>query len=263
MRQPPLEATETRPPSGQAAAALDGVHLADPLFAEALFDRLADVVFFVKDAHGRYVVVNSTLMRRCGFAHKGSLIGRSPLEVFPPELGASYAAQDRQVIATGEPIHDRLELHLYPNRVPGWCLTHKIPLFGRDGQIVGLAGISHDLRMPDKENPVYRRIAAAVTYIQEHYAEPLRLRELARIAKISVAQFERYIQRIFDLTPKQVIIKTRLDAAAHLLIGNQSVAEIAQECGYADHSAFSRQFKAVVGLSPTEYRALERTNKLG
>jgi hypothetical protein len=56
--------------------------------SEALFDRLADVVFFVKDAHGRYVVVNSTLMWRCGFAHKGSLIGHSPLKVFPPEQGS-------------------------------------------------------------------------------------------------------------------------------------------------------------------------------
>jgi AraC-like DNA-binding protein len=231
--------------------------LADPFFAEELFDLLADVVFFVKDAEGRYVLVNVTLMRRCGLQDKRGLIGRTPLDVFPAELGASYAAQDRQVITTGEPIHDRLELHLYPNRAPGWCLTHKIPLFDRDGQIVGLAGISRDLRMPDKEHPVYRRIAVAVTYIQEHYDEPLRVEELARIAKISVAQFERYLQRIFDLTPKQLIIKTRLDAAAHLLAGDRSVAEIALSCGYADHSAFSRQFRVIVGLSPIKYRALQ------
>jgi AraC-like DNA-binding protein len=191
------------------------------------------------------------------------LIGRSPVEVFPPELGASYAGQDRQVLATGEPIHGRLELHLYPNRVPGWCLTHKIPLSDRNGQIVGLAGISRDLRMPDREHPVYRRIAAAVTYIQEHYAEPLRMEQLARIANISVAQFERYIKRIFDLTPKQLIIKIRVDSAAHLLACDRSVAEIAQDCGYADHSAFSRQFKAVVGVSPIEYRALQGANTLG
>lgn len=262
MRQPSSEHHDELPTGHRPGSAFDGVLVADPFFAEALFDLLADVVFFVKDVRGGYVVVNTTLMRRCGFQHKSWLIGRLPIDVFPAELGASYAAQDRQVIATGEPIHDRLELHLYPNRVPGWCLTHKIPLFGHDGQIVGLAGISRDLRMPDKEHPVYRRIAAAVTYIQEHYAEPLRLAELARIAKVSAAQFERYMQRIFDLTPKQLIIKTRLDAAARLLTSDRSVAEIAQDCGYADHSAFSRQFRAVVGLSPIEYRALQRTNKL-
>jgi AraC-like DNA-binding protein len=46
-------------------------------------------------------------------------------------------------------------------------------------------------------------------------------------------------------------------------MSDRNVAEIAQDCGYADHSAFSRQFRAVVGLSPMEYRALQRTNKLG
>src|SRR6185436_20674941 len=95
------------------------------------------------------------------------------------------------------------------------------------------------------------------------YAEPLKLAELAKMARLSQSQLQRYIQRIFDLTPKQLIIKTRLDAAARLLVGDRTVAEIAQDCGYADHSAFSRQFRAVVGLSPTAYRTLRRTNGLG
>ncbi len=34
-----------------------------------------------------------------------------------------------------------------------------------------------------------------------------------------------------------------------------SIAEIAYQCGYADHSAFSRQFKALTGMSPVQYRA--------
>ena len=39
---------------------------------EALFDSLADVVFFIKDIEGRYVVVNETLLKRCGLADKQS-----------------------------------------------------------------------------------------------------------------------------------------------------------------------------------------------
>lgn len=34
-----------------------------------------------------------------------------------------------------------------------------------------------------------------------------------------------------------------------------SIAEIAYACGYTDHSAFSRQFKAHAGMSPVQYRA--------
>ena len=42
------------------------VALADAGIAEALFDLVPDVVFFVKDGVGRYVAVNHTLVSRCG-----------------------------------------------------------------------------------------------------------------------------------------------------------------------------------------------------
>ncbi|HET8910700.1 MAG TPA: AraC family transcriptional regulator [Ktedonobacteraceae bacterium] len=232
--------------------------LADPFFAELLFDQLADVVFFIKDLAGRYVVVNRTLMLRCGFQHKSELLGHAPQEVFPVEFGMRYADQDRDVLKHGQFIHNQLELHLYTSRRPGWCLTDKIPLLDREGRVIGLAGISRDLRVPDQDHPTYQRVADVVSSIQRRYAEPLRLEELAAIVQVSVAQLERYMQRIFDLTPKQLIIKTRIEAAARLLEGEQSVAEIAYACGYTDHSAFSRQFKVTTGLSPTAYRELRR-----
>jgi AraC-like DNA-binding protein len=230
--------------------------LADPFFAEVLFDQLADVVFFVKDTNGYYTIVNRTLMQRCGCQQKSELIGRSPLDVFPLQLGASYASQDQHVIASGEPIHHQLELHLYFNQKSVWCLTDKIPLFNHDGHIIGLAGISRDLYIPDKNHPVYQRIAHVVSYIQLHYAEQMKLESLAQIADLSVAQLERYMQRIFQLTPKQFIMKTRIEAATQLLRQEYTISEIAYACGYADHSAFSRQFKTAVGLSPINYRKL-------
>lgn len=230
--------------------------LADPFFAEALFDQLADVVFFVKNTRGCYTVVNRTLMLRCGCQHKSELIGRTPQEVFPAGFASSYASQDQHVIRHGQAIHNQLELHLYINQTPVWCLTHKIPLFDREGAIAGLAGISRDLHMPDRDHPIYQRIADVVAYIQQHYAEQLRIECLAQIAHLSATQLERYMQRIFQLTPKQFIMKTRIEAATRLLGQEQTISAIAFSCGYADHSAFSRQFKAAVGLSPVAYRKL-------
>jgi AraC-like DNA-binding protein len=232
------------------------LQLADPLFAELLFDRLPDVVFFIKDAASRYVAVNETLRVRCGCAAKADLLGRTTEELFPAELGASYARQDHEVIARGQPIADRLELHLYPDRAAGWCLTYKMPLFDRCGAVIGLAGVSRDLRVPDREDPHYRRIAAAIQHLHGHFGDALTIAELAGISGFSVAQFERHIHTIFGLTPKQLLIKTRLEAATRLLCGHDSVAAIAAACGYADHSAFSRQFRTVVGVSPREFRAM-------
>jgi AraC-like DNA-binding protein len=182
--------------------------------------------------------------------------GRSPLEVFPPDLGASYEVQDQLVIANGLAIHNQLELHLSASRKAIWCLTHKIPLRDHNDQVIGLAGISRDLPMPDRDHPIYQRIAVVVQHIQQNFGESLKLEELAQIARLSPAQLERHILRIFELTPKQLIIKTRIEAATILLKESTSVADIAYACGYSDHSAFSRQFKAIVGISPTQYREM-------
>ena len=235
-----------------------GARIGDVFFSEPLFDALPDVVFFVKDRAGRYVVVNQTLVRRCGMKDKSGLLGKTANEVFAAPLGQRFQAQDQSVLDEGVLIEDQLEL--YPNRDPGWCLTQKRPLRDSNGAIVGLAGVSRDLAMADNKNPAYHKVADAVRLIHEKYGEPLSLPQLARTANMSVAQIERYFERIFHLTPRQMIIKTRLEAASRMLAGDSSVSDIAQACGYADHSAFTRQFRATVGVTPSEYRLLLREN---
>src|SRR4051812_14098952 len=107
---------------------------ANPMFSEALFDALPDVVFFVKDARSRYAAVNQTLVQRCGCKLKENLIGRTAAEVFGAPYGDTWLAQDEAVLASGNDIFDRLELHLYPDRDPGWCLTRKMALRDPDGK---------------------------------------------------------------------------------------------------------------------------------
>jgi len=241
--------------SREATPPLPAPELADPWFAAALFDQTPDIVFFVKDRQARYLMVNETLAARCGLRRKSEMLGRTAAEVFPPPLGEGYVEQDQAVLETGEPIRNRLELHIYPGRRRGWCLTHKFPLLGIDGSIVALAGISKDLQRPDEAGEDYRQVARAVERLQTDYAEPLRIEQLARSAGLSVDRFERQVRRIFQLTPRQLLTKARIDAASALLLDPwRSVADVAQACGYTDQSAFTRQFKATVGLTPSAYR---------
>jgi AraC-like DNA-binding protein len=225
---------------------------------EAVFDAMPDIVFFIKDTEARYALANTTLALRCGLKDKRALLGKTAEQVFPVRFGRIYTAQDKFVLAQGSKIIDQLELHLYPGRHPGWCLTCKVPLRDPRGQVVGIAGISRDLQAPEGTHPAYSRLAAAVQHIQENYAQPLQLAQLARIANMSIAQIERYFHKIFHLTPRQVLLKARLDAASLLLAGSTSITEVATLCGYNDHSAFTRQFKATVGTTPSEYRQLLR-----
>jgi len=89
------------------------------------------------------------------------------------------------------------------------------------------------------------------------------MRQLAQMANMSIAQLERYFHKVFHLTPRQVLLKTRLDAATALLVSNGKVTDVAALCGYTDHSAFTRQFKATVGITPSEYRALLQAGMSG
>ena len=229
--------------------------ISDVFFTEPLFDVMPDVVFFVKDMQSRYVVVNKTLVERCGAANKQALVGRTANEVFPASMAVSYSEQDQIVLSGEAEVHDQLELHLYPDRDPGWCLTHKIPVRDAQKNIIGLSGISRDLAMPDQRHPLYHRVASAVRHLHAHYGEAIQMADLAQITNLSVAQIERYFQKIFSLTPRQMIIKIRLDAASAMLADQgKTITDIAAACGYQDHSAFSRIFKATVGVTPSEYR---------
>lgn len=223
---------------------------------ETLFDALSDVAFFVKDRGGRYLTVNHTLVRRCGLRSKQELLGRTVLEVHPRQLAQAYLAQDRQVIEAGSTIMKHLELHLYPNRRNGWCLTHKTPLRDEQGAIVGLVGTSHDLGLADERHPVYGKIASIAQQIRDNYHRPLCLNQLAQEAGLPLARVERLFQRVFHYSPRQLLLQSRLDGALALIEADpaRGIADIAAVCGYTDHSAFSRQFKALTGMTPVQYR---------
>ncbi len=229
--------------------------LAEPLVGEALFDCLTDLVFFIKNSRYEYVVVNQTLVERCGLHEKGELLGRRADEVFPSALGQTYRAQDERVLRSGEAVLNQLELHFSPSGRRGWCLTNKLPLKNRAGKTIGLVGISKDLDSGSEQGQDYAQVAKVVQYIQTNFHEPLRVKELAAKAGFSEYQFEQRVRKIFQLTPSQLIQKTRMEIAVRRLRASaDAIAVIAQDCGYSDQSAFTRQFRQTVGLSPSEYR---------
>jgi len=228
-------------------------------FLLELLDRVPEVVVFVKDAAGRYAAVNETLVQRLGLGHRREALGRTAAELFPAPLGERFLAQDLAVLRSGAPITDLLELHLYPGRGEGWCLTSKVCLRDPDGSVIGLAGISRDVHEPGEGEASMAGLAKALGELQARYDRPLRIERLAALAGLSPWRFSQRIRRLFGLTPAQLLRKTRLDAACALLReGDRPVSEIALACGYADQSAFTRQFKAVVGLSPVRYRERAR-----
>jgi AraC-like DNA-binding protein len=224
-------------------------------FVESLFDRVRDAVFTVKDPQGRYLAMSRSGVERCGLASREAAIGKTAFDLWPEEMARRYSDQDASLLRTGRPLVDALDLTLYPDRRPGWCLTQKLPLQDAAGQVVALACLSTDLPEPSRAGFIDAPFAAAVEHIHRHYGEGLRLEDLAALAGLSPGQFERRMKKLFQLSPGQYVMKVRIQAAAEALAGStRPIAAIAGEVGFCDQAALNRHFKQVAGLSPAAYR---------
>lgn len=220
-----------------------------------ILDLLSSTVFFVKNTQAQYMIVNKTLKVRLDIEHDSQIIGKTPAQMFGDKQGGEYMAQDLKVLE-GVSIVDRLELHTYPSGKLGWCMTHKFPIYNHNNQVVAMVGVSIDI---DKDNghqlKNHEKLAIAINYMKDHAEHKITIGELAKQTGLSISRLERLFRSVLQLSPQQMLQKIRLEKAIDLLKNpKQSVVEIALQCGYADHSAFSRQFKQLTGLSPSDFR---------
>lgn len=232
----------------------------------ALHDVFAGVphtMFCVKDVDGRYLAVNQAFAERAGRT-VAAVIGRRASEIFPADLAASYEAQDERVLATGESLRNELELILRPDGSRGWYVTTKTRLVDGDGGVVGLASVSYDLRTATATDDRHARLQAAIDVARRRFAEPVRVSELADAAGMSLPQLDRALRRAIGLSPKQLLLRARLDEAMRRLDdGDLPIARVATECGYYDQSSFTRQFRRATGMTPASYRLAARVGPAG
>ncbi|NLW09576.1 MAG: AraC family transcriptional regulator [Firmicutes bacterium] len=99
------------------------------------------------------------------------------------------------------------------------------------------------------------QLREVVKYITEHYAEPIKVSQLAEMTYLSPRHFTRIFKEYFQTTPMNFITNCRLQRARQLLAEkNHSITQVANECGFSDSNYFARQFKKAFGVSPSEYR---------
>jgi PAS domain S-box-containing protein len=222
---------------------------------EALFDSLSDVLFCVKDPAKLYVAANGAFVRAAGLRSRAELLGRSASGLFPPALAAGYEQQDEAVLSSGEAVQNRLEMVTRPDGAIGWFMSQKVPVRDAGGQIVAIAGISRDLSTSAEKGATLNPLATALAALQKDFAGPLRVMELAATVGLSVSQFERRMREYTGLTPRQLLTKARIEAAAKALRStDQMLGAIAIDYGFYDQASFTRQFRAATGTTPGDYR---------
>lgn len=111
-----------------------------------------------------------------------------------------------------------------------------------------------------KENPAVciKPVSDSLSYINEHFHEPLSLEQLAAKAGLSLYHFTRIFAKETGFTPHQYLINTRLSAAKFLLKSSEaSVKDIGFSTGFHSESSFCSTFKKHTGITPSQYRDAE------
>lgn len=94
-----------------------------------------------------------------------------------------------------------------------------------------------------------------VDYIQLHIAENIRVSDIASRFGYNAKYLSHIFCKITGATLKQFVLNQKIDSANFMLTDtNKSIADIAQSLGFDDSHNFSRAYKRVMGLSPSEYR---------
>jgi AraC family transcriptional regulator len=99
------------------------------------------------------------------------------------------------------------------------------------------------------------RLARVRAFVAANLAEPFGIEEMARAAGLSVWHFSRAFKASLGQTPRAFVTAQRLARAKELLAQSAlPLAQVAQDCGFADQAHFTRVFSREVGTTPGAYR---------
>ncbi len=93
-----------------------------------------------------------------------------------------------------------------------------------------------------------------LSYINNHYTQPIRIENLARSFGISVSYLSHEFVRFTNRSVYDYVLYRRVMLARQQMLGSASLNDIAYQCGFNDYSNFLRSFSKIVGMSPSQYR---------
>jgi AraC-like DNA-binding protein len=135
-------------------------------------------------------------------------------------------------------------------KAPGYrfaATTHLMNLIGHLSRLY--------FETPRMDQQPLQKMSEVLSYIEEHYREPIRMKALARRAGMSESTLTRAFRKVMGCSPIEHVIRVRIGRAADLLRrSGMRVTEAAFECGFTDSNYFARQFRKIMGVSPRQHR---------
>ncbi len=228
-----------------------------------LLESIPDIQFWIKDTTGRFILFNTAFLQALGFSLSKELMGKTDFDVSPYPLAKEYVADDEQVISTAKPILNKMELVRSDGGKLLQYSTSKIPLKKQNGEVWGTMGYTRRIAKSNNSLLPIRGINDIARHINNHFDQPLTVKEMAKMANLSVVQFERNFKKAFHVSPNKYLNMIRIKAACRMLSHTSlSIGKISQKTGYNDQSYFTKQFAKQMGTSPKDYRSSHLGSKL-
>ncbi len=99
------------------------------------------------------------------------------------------------------------------------------------------------------------RLRHAVELMENHYGKTITLADLAAAVGLSVYHFSHSFKKVYGVSPLRFLRDIRLETAQRLLLqNNNSIAEIALQCGFSSQSHFTQVYRSAKGITPAHER---------
>lgn len=220
-----------------------------------LFDLLPEISFFAKDRQFRLMCASRRFIERFGFHDEAQVIGKDDFALFPPQLAQNFRRDDEEIIQSGKPKLNIVELFFNDQGVPDWYITNKLPLRNRRGAVIGVMGTVHSYEGRREVLHPYVQLDRAIAYIRDHFRAGVSVKELAHAVRISPRQLHRKFMEAFGSSPQTFIIKLRIQSACEALQREGSeISAVAADLGFCSQSAFTQLFQKYVGVTPLKYQ---------
>jgi AraC family transcriptional regulator len=101
-----------------------------------------------------------------------------------------------------------------------------------------------------------RQVLQVLDYINDHLSQDIKLADLAGLLGMSQFHFSHLFKQAIGTSPYQYLLQQRIERAKQLLKQpEQTIMDIALECGFNSHSHLSNKFRQMTGMTPSAYRA--------
>ncbi|MFD2256645.1 PAS domain-containing protein [Luteolibacter algae] len=208
-----------------------------------LLDSIPDSIY-IRDAEGRYLVVNRALADMVGVEDPQKVAGMTPYDFFPEEEARGFLEEDLQLMKEGVTVVNPIRMVKNLQGEVRHLSTTKVPVRDRAGNVSGILGINRDVTEQERAREAVKQTEHRMQEIVDNSPSPM----YAKSETGHYLMVNRRYEELFNLKAEEVVGKTDIE-----ILGNEDIVRRLQK---NDALVFERgepvQFDEVLKLADGE-----------